>query len=300
MCALPKTFQDAVKITQRIGKRYLWIDSLAIIQDDTQDWESEAAKMAVIYENSFLTIAATSSENCQGGCDIEPWELQIIEGTAKIGSGGISDPRNLLAVTRYRIKLKRANASWDHLMAKLPLYTRGWVLQEAALSRRILHMVPHHMLWQCRVKFDYEDANVRSRAQMSHAGFLWKQSQDTDTHKDVWWELAKTYSTLNLTVPEDRLKALAGIIHFHAVKHDEKPILGLWEKTLAGDLGWRCQEEQASTIPGMPTWTWLSCPGEIKEPIWNFPNTDNQPLVDTWDIDWEGREYVSRLKKSTL
>jgi Heterokaryon incompatibility protein (HET) len=37
MNALPKTFQDAVAITQMLNIRYLWIDSLCIIQDDVDD-----------------------------------------------------------------------------------------------------------------------------------------------------------------------------------------------------------------------------------------------------------------------
>ena len=35
---LPKTFQDAVVVTRALGLRYLWIDSLCIIQDDEGDW----------------------------------------------------------------------------------------------------------------------------------------------------------------------------------------------------------------------------------------------------------------------
>jgi hypothetical protein len=101
MSALPKTFRDAVKITHRVGKRFLWIDSLAIIQDDTKDWEFEAAQMAAIYENSFLTIAATTSENCEGGCDLDPWELHIIEGTAKTGAGEVSKYHDILLETQY-------------------------------------------------------------------------------------------------------------------------------------------------------------------------------------------------------
>lgn len=31
---LPKTFQDAVKISSHLGIRCLWIDSLCIVQDD--------------------------------------------------------------------------------------------------------------------------------------------------------------------------------------------------------------------------------------------------------------------------
>lgn len=58
---LPAKFRDAVTITRRLGKRYLWIDSLCIIQDDDQDWEREASRMAAVYANSWLTIAAAGS-----------------------------------------------------------------------------------------------------------------------------------------------------------------------------------------------------------------------------------------------
>ena len=42
---LPLTFRDAVHVTRQLGFRYLWIDSLCIIQDSQEDWEIESAKM---------------------------------------------------------------------------------------------------------------------------------------------------------------------------------------------------------------------------------------------------------------
>jgi hypothetical protein len=38
----PKNFIDAVAITKRLGLRYLWIDSVCIIQDDKDDWQKES------------------------------------------------------------------------------------------------------------------------------------------------------------------------------------------------------------------------------------------------------------------
>lgn len=43
--SLPKTFYDAVKVTRSLGIRFLWIDSLCVIQGDKDDWEKEASKM---------------------------------------------------------------------------------------------------------------------------------------------------------------------------------------------------------------------------------------------------------------
>jgi len=58
---LPQTLQDAIKITHRLDIKYIWIDALCIIQHDLKDWTAEAAKMATIFEQSYLTISATSS-----------------------------------------------------------------------------------------------------------------------------------------------------------------------------------------------------------------------------------------------
>ncbi len=42
LSALPRMFQDAIKVTRALGIRYIWIDSLCIIQDSKSDWEIEA------------------------------------------------------------------------------------------------------------------------------------------------------------------------------------------------------------------------------------------------------------------
>jgi hypothetical protein len=41
--------------------RYLWIDALCIIQHDEEDWDAESKRMANIYRQSFLTVAAVSA-----------------------------------------------------------------------------------------------------------------------------------------------------------------------------------------------------------------------------------------------
>jgi hypothetical protein len=65
---LPKTFQDAVTIARAHGVRYIWIDSLCICQDDGEDWQRESAKMASVYSNSYLNIAATFAKDSTRGC----------------------------------------------------------------------------------------------------------------------------------------------------------------------------------------------------------------------------------------
>jgi hypothetical protein len=69
---LPRNFQDATKITRQLGFRYLWIDSLCIIQDSPQDWEQESAVMENTYNNAVITIAVAAGSNCDAGI-LNPW-----------------------------------------------------------------------------------------------------------------------------------------------------------------------------------------------------------------------------------
>ncbi|KAF2446745.1 HET-domain-containing protein, partial [Karstenula rhodostoma CBS 690.94] len=74
---IPRTFNDAMKITRALGLRYIWIDSLCIIQDDEQDWQHEAMRMAEVYRGSYLNIAAIDSLNCNGGFEVFSSPLNV-------------------------------------------------------------------------------------------------------------------------------------------------------------------------------------------------------------------------------
>ena len=65
---LSQTHQDAIAITRSLGLRYLWIDSLCIIQDSMVDWQTEAAKMGDVFKFSFCTIAASWASSNSEGC----------------------------------------------------------------------------------------------------------------------------------------------------------------------------------------------------------------------------------------
>lgn len=63
--ALNQTFRDAFTVTRKLGLRYIWIDSLCIIQDSFEDWVKEVTQMSKAYSCSFLNIAALDAPD---GC----------------------------------------------------------------------------------------------------------------------------------------------------------------------------------------------------------------------------------------
>lgn len=63
----PSTPKDAVIVTLNLGIRYLWIDSLCIVQDDLIDKRVEISKMSSIYQNSYARLVAASTDSSHQG-----------------------------------------------------------------------------------------------------------------------------------------------------------------------------------------------------------------------------------------
>jgi hypothetical protein len=74
---IPKTVQDAIHVAQALGLRYLWVDSLCIIQDNPTEVHREISRMGEIYRNSKLTIVAASGNNNRSGLPswVPDWSL---------------------------------------------------------------------------------------------------------------------------------------------------------------------------------------------------------------------------------
>ncbi|KAF2257851.1 HET-domain-containing protein, partial [Lojkania enalia] len=54
---LPSSIQDTISVTWGLSVRFVWIDSLCIIQDSKNDWLREAQKMRHVYRNCIVVIA---------------------------------------------------------------------------------------------------------------------------------------------------------------------------------------------------------------------------------------------------
>jgi hypothetical protein len=57
---LPATFKDMLHLTRCLNVQYVWIDSLCIIQDLTDDWLQESAMMGKVYLCLYCNVAATA------------------------------------------------------------------------------------------------------------------------------------------------------------------------------------------------------------------------------------------------
>lgn len=132
--SLPKTFQEALELTARLGLYFLWIDSLCVIQDDPDDWRHESAKMASIYTNSYITLAAAKSSNPIAGLLGMNCYRKIAEIPNQQGP-----PSNFFA-----------GIDTELMASSLPLLERAWVFQERVLSPRVVYLCAEREYWECK------------------------------------------------------------------------------------------------------------------------------------------------------
>lgn len=61
--ALPETFRDAFKVSRALGCRYLWIDSLCIIQGNGGDFNQETKHMEQVYSGEYCVLVVSHTAN---------------------------------------------------------------------------------------------------------------------------------------------------------------------------------------------------------------------------------------------
>jgi Heterokaryon incompatibility protein (HET) len=54
--SLPQVIRDAIDLVQKLGMRYLWIDSFCFVQDSTRSWNLNARVMDPICGNAEITV----------------------------------------------------------------------------------------------------------------------------------------------------------------------------------------------------------------------------------------------------
>jgi hypothetical protein len=69
---IPNTIWDAITVARKLGERYLWVDSLCLLQDDQRELQEYVAVMDLFYEMATFTIVAAGGEDAFAGLDGVP------------------------------------------------------------------------------------------------------------------------------------------------------------------------------------------------------------------------------------
>jgi hypothetical protein len=136
----PQSFQDAIDMTERLGLRYIWIDSLCIIQDDIQDRWGEGSRMSGIFAGVHVTLGAASvTGSDKGFCRAR--SARPVESTHSLPSHENGGSPYEIHVT----KISGPSMEWQNL----PLLRRAWVFREIWLTRRTVYFAKDMLHWEC-------------------------------------------------------------------------------------------------------------------------------------------------------
>ncbi|KAF1830820.1 HET-domain-containing protein [Decorospora gaudefroyi] len=282
---LPQTFKDAITITRALGLRYLWIDSLCIIQDSPEDWALHAPHMAQVYGKAYVTIAADAANNSSEG-------FLVTSERAKSASKSFvfsHDNHETIVRVRERGALayqlpyhsipETGATNEDQLVPRSKLSTRGWVFQERVLSPRTLHFSEAETGWECQSVISCECSATSTRRKRTTS--LLKKALSGMP----WTKVIEEYTRLDFTVAEDRLVALSGLAEAQYNVQQDDYFAGLWKRDFKRQLLWH-KEDAANRLAIAPTWSWASVTGPVYYDYSASPihALSDAPTIGQWDV----------------
>jgi hypothetical protein len=194
--SLCKTFQDAVALALSSGFCYLWIDSLCILQDDTEDWIKESALMSDVYGGSSLNIAAAGARDGREGLYFQRIPISLKKRQAYIPVTVNGEARVFKLTDTW---------TYDRCTSSQPLASRAWALQERFLPTRILHFGRSEILWECRSIIACETfPHGFPRYRLITPHYLPRHTLPN------WQTIVALYTHGNLSKSTDKLVALSG------------------------------------------------------------------------------------------
>ncbi|KAH8744538.1 heterokaryon incompatibility protein-domain-containing protein, partial [Diaporthe sp. PMI_573] len=268
---LPATFRDAVTVTRKLGIRYLWIDSLCILQRDNDDWASEAGKMQDVFRGAYCTIAATSAQDSTQGFLARP----ALEPGKWVCTTQAGNPSTFTTTFMDNFEVDVLGGI---------LNTRAWVLQERALSRRTVHFTDRQTYWECG-----GGVRCETLTYMRNYGSILSDPEFPRSLKyanlrkqfEIPHNLIARYSELGLTKDTDRGIAIRSLTSAIAETLKTQVNFGVFDMFLPRSLLWRKDqngpmvqiEYTEQTRP--PSWSWESYMGKIEylvfksRPVWD-------------------------------
>lgn len=272
-CDLPATIIDACETCASIGIRYIWVDSLCVMQDEEEDWSRQASLMNHIYNSSDLTISAAAGDNCNHGLFNKRSYASLLSAEIACetiaGFKGIGSIRGPLVSYGF----------------KEPAQCRGWTMQECLLSRRLITFGTNQLSWECASSHWIESgahfvATAPVDDYLPRPALAVSRSFDDNKPRqlrkenselaDIWQHLVKSFCLRQLTFERDKFPAISGLAQWLAPNFcrsmEIKYIAGLWEPHLPESLLWYhhlpfpvdLDDSRRPNAYRAPSWSWAS------------------------------------------
>ncbi|OJT10234.1 hypothetical protein TRAPUB_13254 [Trametes pubescens] len=295
---IPQTIRDAIYVTNALGFRWLWVDSLCIIQDSDQDKGRELARMHYIYRYAHLTIIAASAERVDEGFlqdrppppqvnFNEPFSSAdlILPFICPSNSSSAAEGPKHSAMTRQVGEIRIATRQISHFAGALwpnrgsddlePISTRGWCMQEYLMSPRLLIFTSKTLQFRCltttqnvgnSLRDTIEEWRIPSTLFLKDPPLAEHGSAEWDDVHGEWLGVLGDYSRRTTSLPSDKLVACAAVAEqFHRVLRSDY-LAGVWRHSLLLDLLWCAAQGKHLYRPveyRTPSWSWAAVEGEL-------------------------------------
>ncbi|KAJ8519331.1 hypothetical protein ONZ45_g3729 [Pleurotus djamor] len=189
---IPLTIRDAMQVTKEIGLRYLWVDSLCIVQDDDSGKKEEAIKrMDLVYGASFITILAGTGNDANAGLPgMQPGTRNFRQSIEQIGPG-------------FRLGFK---PTLQDDMKSSTYYKRCWTFQENLFSQRKLTFIGGQVVFDCQRMHELREDVVSEDVEVTQTQVR-REANDIGTFEGLF----QSYSGLKLSFDTDIYFAFAGV-----------------------------------------------------------------------------------------
>ncbi|KAK5652099.1 hypothetical protein OQA88_10877 [Cercophora sp. LCS_1] len=289
---LPKTLQDAVFVTRKLGMRYLWVDALCITQDSKEDMEKELETMGQTYRYATTTISAACATSVQQGFlhqrEPKPSMYPRLTLPYRAWSDGPSVGVTLQEENQYDPRTE-------------PINSRAWTLQERLLSPRLPIYGTRELVWQCQQTSLTANGTAKitpdGSERLEGAFSNGRLSLAPDSFWKSWKATVVDYTNRNTSFAEDKLVAIAGLAsEFHRQNQDDMYLAGLWRRNLPEGLMWMMDTMvmdeigawQAHPRPAAyvaPSWSWASVTGLVEFDTTTTCTEEGQPYIEVVGCD---------------
>ncbi|OOO09394.1 Heterokaryon incompatibility [Aspergillus oryzae] len=269
---LPNITEDALQVTKGLGERYLWVDSLCIVQDDDQDKAQFISRMDSIYTlATVVIISSTCTDANTPLAGVKPGSRRQEQEPFKIRD--VTLVQSLDPSLGVKVDLRTGRAAgylgetiWD---------TRAWTLQERFLASRSLVFTAEQVFWECEEAFWCEDSfreilNIspdphRTSLCAGELNLSW--NSDIVTFDHFYRVLLEDYSGRALSFDSDGLNAFLGIIGALERSTAERFFWGMPTAFLESALAWGHRSHALRRRHGVqtlsqdqsqfPSWSWV-------------------------------------------
>jgi hypothetical protein len=253
----PKTYSTAIAIASTLGFRYIWIDSLCILQDDDDDKRDNFTNhMSNIYQNAQITITSvkeSANEECLASRQVA---------TLKDAVSFVNDMIYAVpSMGNPAIDIGGESPSG-------PLWSnRGWTFQERLLSPRCLYFTGSQMYLECRQQLVEETGLQHFTSIYKRLDYKGKIREQLEKN---WPAMVRDYSKRQLNHHTDRIPAILGIAsQIHSPTVDPAVSFGFFSDRLTIDILWEADgqpltpQELPMDSKLLPTWSWARWMGKV-------------------------------------